>query len=308
MIVRIFFFIGLLLTYGSEYAQGTRSAEKKPFFFGPQPDYHRFYVGVRFPQTYYFDSDLRLFGPVQQWDNSITDFDVTISSFQSEDEGFVYAALFKSLFQNAAAPPYVITFGYKFKNSNFGIAGRIIHYKQFMSKGQKNTINGTVGSDTYNNFYGEAPFLQNYENTDGHNIYSLGAEFIYTIIQSKNRKHWLDVNGMIGPGISYPRTDATVVTPNGTVRQRNNNFKVAGAGMVFEAGLMGTIFNHLTFTLEGNFTVIRNSNMYIISDDANDLRGSQTISAFSWSTGLAFTFPVKPYKKLRQEAQGTTGN
>jgi hypothetical protein len=39
-----------------------------------------------------------------------------------------------------------------------------------MSKGQKNTINGTVGSDIYNNFYGEAPFLQNYENTDGQHI------------------------------------------------------------------------------------------------------------------------------------------
>jgi hypothetical protein len=93
------------------------------------------------------------------------------------------------------------------------------------------------------------------------NIYSLGAEFIYTIIRSNKQNHWLDVNGMIGPGLSYPRTDATIVTPNGTIRQRNNNFKVAGGGMVFEVGLMGTIFNHLTFTLEGNFTVIRNSNM-----------------------------------------------
>jgi hypothetical protein len=93
-------------------------AEKKPFFFGPKPDYHRFYAGVRFPQTYYFDSDLRLFGPVQQWDYSVADFDVTISAFQSHDEGFVYAALFRTLFQHAPAPPYVITFGFKFKNSN----------------------------------------------------------------------------------------------------------------------------------------------------------------------------------------------
>jgi len=307
MYFRLFVILVLVLTSISADAQTNHSAEKKAFFFGPQPDYHRFYIGFRLPQTYYFNSDLRLFGPVLQWDNSVADFDVTISAFQSHDEGFVYAALYRTLFQHAPAPPYVITFGFKFKNSNFGIAGRIIHYKQFMSKGQKNTINGTVGSDIYSNFYGEAPFLQNYENTDGHNIYSLGAEFIYTIIRSNNQKHWLDVNGMIGPGLSYPRTDATIVTPNGTIRQRNNDFKVAGGGMVFEVGLMGTIFNHLTFTLEGNFTVIRNSNMYIISDGTSDLRGSQTISAFSWSTGLAFTFPIKPYKKLREEAKAATG-
>lgn len=256
---------------------------------------------MRFPQTYYFNSDLRLFGPVQQYDISI-DFDVTIHSLKSTDEGFVYAALFKTIFQNAPAPPYVISFGFKFKNSNFGIAGRIMHYKQFMVHGQKNLIQGSVGNDMYNNFYGEAPFLKNYENSDGHNIYSLGAEFIYTIVQSKNKKHRLDVNAMIGPGISYPRTDATIVTPYGTIN-RNNDFKVAGAGMVFEIGLMGTIFNHLTFTLEGDFTLIRNSNMYIIFDGLSDLRGSQTISAFSWSTGLAFSFPFKSYKKLRQEAQ-----
>lgn len=297
-------YIAILILFQFPCTAQTDIAENPPpFFLGPKPDYHRFYIGVRFPQTYYFNSDLRLFGPVQQYDYSMADFDVTIHSLKSADEGFVYAALFKTIFQNAPAPPFVISFGFKFKNSNFGITGRIMHYKQFMIKGQKNLINGSVGNDIYNHFYGEAPFLKNYENSDGHNIYSLGAEFIYTMVQSKNKKHGLDVNAMIGPGISYPRTDATIVTPNGTIRQRNNDFKVAGAGMVFEIGFMGTIFNHLTFTLEGNFTIIHNANMFIITDENNNLRGSQTISAFSWSTGLAFTFPFKPYKKLRQEAQ-----
>lgn len=304
MVFRLVILIVFALISRFGIAQPSNSTEKKPFFLGPTPDYHRFYIGIRFPQTYYFDSDLRLHGQiVGQILTETHDIDVTLANWQSQDEGFVYAALFRTLFQNAAAPPYVISFGYKFKNSNFGIGGRIIHYKQFKKSGQQNLINGYVGNDVYNNFYGEAPFLINYENTDGHNIYTLGVDFTYTIIRSKNQKHWLDALGFVGPGLSYPRTDATIRLPDGAVRQRNNDFKVAGGGMVFEAGFMGTIFNHLTFTLEGNFTIIRNSDMYIISDGISDLRGSQTISAFSWSTGIAFTFPVKPYKKLRKEAK-----
>lgn len=275
--------------------------DKKLFFLGKQPDYHRFYIGVRFPQTYYFKSDLHLSGSVQQSDLSMSVFNVTISDLKSHDDGFVYAAVIRTLRGKAQAPPYVITFGYKIKNSNFGIAGRLIHYKQFMTSGQSNQINGVVGTDVYTNYYGQAPFLVNYENTDGHNICILGPEFTYTLLRSKNTKHWIDVTGMIGPGISYPRTDATVMTPNGTVIRRNNKYRISGGGIYAETGFSFTVCNFLTFLLEGDFTVIRNSRMNIISDDVNELYGSQTISAFSWSTGIALTVPVKPFKKLREE-------
>ena len=301
MLFRFLLIPTLFLLHSSLIGQDTNKTDKKNFFLGKQPDYHRFYIGVRFPQTYYFKSNLHLNGNIQQSDMSMVNFDVTISDLKSHDDGFVYAAVIRTLRNKAEAPPYVITFGYKLKNSNFGIAGRIIHYKQFMEKGQSNHINGVVGTDVYTNYYGQAPFLINYENTDGHNICTIGPEFTYTLLRSKNTKHWIDVTGMIGPGISYPRTDARVMTQNGTVIRRNNKYRISGGGMYVETGFSFTVCNFLTFLLEGDFTVIRNSHMNIISDGVNELYGSQTISAFSWSSGIALTVPVKPFKKLREE-------
>lgn len=288
-------------------AQTENTPKRKSFFLGRHPDYHRFYVGIRFPQTYYFKSDLHLSGKVQQSDLSFANFDVTIADIRCHDDGFVYGALFRTILKGAVAPPYVIAFGYKFKNSNFGIAGRVIHFKQFMTRGQSNRINGTVGSDTYHNYYGSAPFLLNYENTDGHNICTIGPEFTYTLVRSKNTNHWLDVTGMLGACISYPRTDATVMTPDSTIVRRNNNYRVSGGGIYFESGFMGTVCNFLTFMLECNFTIIRNSNMNIINNGISNLHGSQTISAFSWSSGIALTVPVKPFKKIRAEKTASKG-
>lgn len=252
-----------------------------------------FYVAGRVPRTFYWRSDLTLQGTVHQGDGTPVVFDVEIEKIKSVDDGSAFVDIYRAFTQSVQSPPYGAAIGYRFKNSIFGVAGRFLHYKQFMVAGQQNHINGTVGNVTYANHYGQAPFLLKYENTDGHNIISVGVEASVNFWKSPNRKHALGAFGMLGPALGVTRTDAIVRTPDGTILSRNNDFKVSGGGLIFELGISSTHFAYLTFFAETNVSVIRNSDMLIMDDGQNRLRGSQTIGALGCSFGFALSIPQK---------------
>lgn len=291
---RLLFYSSLVCLSDIGYAQTSRQADQPSSptrLYQHKPNGHGFYIGGRIPRTYYLRSDLTLFGTVFQADGVPVDFDVTIENLQSVDEGSAFAAIHRSFTSSVQSPPYAAVIGYRFKNSIFGIAGRYLHYKQFMVSNQQNHIRGQVGNLMYSDYYGRAPFLLKYENTDGHNIICIGLEANIHLKRSANQKHEIGTFLMVGPGLAITRTDALVALPDGTLIGRNNDYKLSGGGVVIEMGLVSRHYRYFSLFLEGNLSVIRNANMFIIDDGVNRLRGSQTIAAVGWSFGFAFSVP-----------------
>lgn len=266
--------------------------DKRPLFF--QQAEQKFYFGFRLPQSHFLKTDLRIYGyandPIAEKQVPV---DVTISKVEGKDDGFIYPAFFGALAQGKAAPPMELAFGYKFKNSSWGIGGRWIHYKYTMVKGLEKPVSGYIGDVQYDGSVVPLDFLTRYEHTDGHNMVCIGPEFHRTVVQSKNGQYALDFSSFLSPVLSVPRSEAEVVLPSGAVLSRNNRYKVSGGGMLGEISLMATLWRYVGINLYANYSSVWYKGATILEDDPGDIKAQHYIGAFTYGTALFVQVPIR---------------
>lgn len=265
---------------------------KRPLFFEQQEQ--KFYLGFRFPQSYFLKTDLRIHGsandPIAE---RAVPIDITIKDIAGKDDGFIYPAFFGALANGKAAPPMEIAFGYKFKNSSWGIGGRWIHYKYTMVLGQEKRVSGYIDTVQYNGSVQPLSFLTKYEHTDGHNMVCIGPEFHRTVVQSKNGNYALDFSTFLSPVLSVPRTEATIILPSGTVLGRNNRYKVSGGGVLGEVSLMASLWRYLGINLSANYSSVWYTGATILEDEPGDLKAQHYIGAITFGTAIFVQVPIK---------------
>jgi len=282
-----------------------RAGEQRPLFF--QQKDQKFYLGMRLPQSFFSKTDLRLYGfandPISE---KAIPIDVTIGSIEGKDDGFIFPAFFGAFIHGLAAPPMEIAFGYKLKNSSWGIGGRWIHYKFTMVQGQQKNVSGHIDTLQYDGTVQPLTFLKDYQHTDGHNMICIGPEYHRTVVQSRNSKFALDFSAFLSPAISLPRTQASIVLPSGAEVGRNNHYKISGGGLNGEISVMASLWRYLGINLYTNYTSIWYRSATILEQEIGDLKAQHFIGAFTIGTGIFVQIPVKSGQE-RKEKKAETG-
>lgn len=144
-------------------------------------------------------------------------------------------------------PQFSFRIGYYFNDKkDQGIEINYDHSKYVVTNYQKVRMAGSGFGQAFDKDTILDPQYIHFEHTDGANFALVNYMRKWSLWNSKNGKHTMEVVGKAGLGFVYPRTDVTIFG-----NRVNNDWHVAGVCTGLETGFRGVFWKHYTVEFTG---------------------------------------------------------
>lgn len=240
-----------------------------------------FYITAGYNMDWFTKSDMHF------KDTKTANYDFTIYDVKARDRSGLNKDFFRT---NILIPQYSFRIGYWFNNNkNTGIEINYDHAKYVVINDQSVRMKGTINNEYFDKDTVLNPRFVSFEHTNGANYCMANVMKRYTILHSKNEKHWLSAVAKGGIGFVLPRTESRIVG-----RHRNDRYHVAGYIAGVDVGLRYDFARYFFLEQSGKGCFANYANVLLKQEG----RARHHFFSIEYIFTFGFQFPAKWSKNI----------